>query len=218
MKRVKKILSLVLVGAMLCTLAGNVQPGSKVYASEVDNATKEEVTTEASTTEEATTESTTEETTTEANTTEEVNIVNDATTIEEEMVSTENELNVENLGANIPSVSYYVHVQNLGNQLPVSNGTTAGTVGSSKRLEGIWINLAGMEYTGGVKYTTHVQNYGWRPWSLDGQMSGTAGESKRLEAIKIELYGEVAEHYDIYYRVHAQTYGWLDWAKNGAPA
>ena len=29
------------------------------------------------------------------------------------------------------------------------------------------------------------------------------------------LYGDMADHYDIYYRVHAQTYGWLGWVKNG---
>lgn len=46
-------------------------------------------------------------------------------------------------------------------------------------------------------------------------MSGTSGQAKRLEAIRILLYGEMAEHYDIYYRVHAQSFGWLSWAKNG---
>lgn len=49
----------------------------------------------------------------------------------------------------------------------------------------------------------------------DGEMSGTSGQAKRLEAIRISLYGEMAEHYDIYYRVHAQSFGWLSWAKNG---
>lgn len=47
----------------------------------------------------------------------------------------------------------------------------------------------------------------------DGEMSGTSGQAKRLEAIRISLYGEMAEHYDIYYRVHAQSFGWLSWAK-----
>ena len=46
-------------------------------------------------------------------------------------------------------------------------------------------------------------------------MSGTSGEAKRLEAIQIRLYGEMAEHFDVYYRVHAQSFGWLGWAKNG---
>ena len=49
-------------------------------------------------------------------------------------------------------------------------------------------------------------------------MSGTSGQAKRLEAIRISLYGEMAEHYDIYYRVHAQSYGWLGWTRNGAAA
>lgn len=52
----------------------------------------------------------------------------------------------------------------------------------------------------------------------DGAMSGTSGEAKRLEAIQIKLYGEMANHFDVYYRVHAQSYGWLGWAKNGEEA
>ena len=49
-------------------------------------------------------------------------------------------------------------------------------------------------------------------------MAGTNGQGKRLEAIRINLYGELANHYDVYYRVHAQSYGWLGWAKNGDAA
>ena len=54
------------------------------------------------------------------------------------------------------------------------------------------------------------RSYGWQgnendpnTWKKDGEMSGTSGQAKRLEAIRISLYGEMAEHYDIYYRVHA---------------
>ena len=126
-------------------------------------------------------------------------------------------------------VSYRTHIQTFGwegtaNDITTwkSNGTTSGTFGLAKRLEGInlVVNPAttceGLDL--GIQYTTHCQTYGWLPWSADGDMNGTEGEAKRLEAIKIQLTGEHADLYDVYYRVHAQTYGWLGWAKNGAPA
>ncbi len=125
-------------------------------------------------------------------------------------------------------VNYSTHVQTYGDQSYVYDGSVSGTFGESKRLEGIKININNdlLGYEGGIRYTTHVQKYGWQgdpngdgsDWKTNGAMSGTSGESKRLEAICIELYGEVANHYDVYYRVHSQTFGWLGWAKNGAPS
>ncbi len=123
------------------------------------------------------------------------------------------------------NVMYKTHVQSFGWQTWKTNGQMSGTSGKAKRLEGINIKLSNAPYSGGVRYTTHVQSYGWQgdesnpaTWRKDGDMSGTSGQAKRLEAIRISLYGEMAEHYDIYYRVHAQTYGWLSWAKNGEPS
>ena len=114
----------------------------------------------------------------------------------------------------IPGVKYTTHVQEIGWQDYVSNGTMAGTSGRSLRLEGIKIELKNMPYEGGIEYRTHVQDYGWMDYAADGEMSGTSHESKRLEAIQIRLTGEVANHYDVYYRVHAQSLGWMGWAKN----
>ena len=115
-----------------------------------------------------------------------------------------------------PSISYQTHVQDYGWQSWKSNGEVSGTVGQSKRLEGININLSNIN--GSIEYKTHVQDIGWQDWKSNGQMSGTSGQSKRLEAIQIKLSGEAANQYDVYYRVHAQDYGWLDWAKNGESA
>lgn len=115
-------------------------------------------------------------------------------------------------------VKYRTHVQSFGWQGHVFDGATAGTTGSSKRLEGINITLPDKLYGGGIRYRTHVQTYGWQGWKYDGAMSGTSGQSKRLEAIVIELYGDMAAHYDVWYRVHAQTFGWMGWAKNGENA
>lgn len=115
-----------------------------------------------------------------------------------------------------PSISYQTHVQDYGWQSWKSNGEVSGTVGQSKRLEGINIKLSNIN--GSIEYKTHVQDIGWQDWKSNGQMSGTSGQSKRLEAIKVKLTGEAANQYDVYYRVHAQDYGWLDWAKNGESA
>lgn len=118
--------------------------------------------------------------------------------------------------ATIPdvTVSYKTHVQTYSWQDWVTNGTTSGTVGQAKRLEGIRITVSGNSNLG-ISYKTHVQTYGWQNYVSDGVVSGTEGEAKRLEAISIKLTGSDADQYDVYYRVHAQTYGWLGWAKNG---
>ena len=114
------------------------------------------------------------------------------------------------------NIMYKTHVQSFGWQNWVLNGAMSGTSGKAKRLEGINIKLSNAAYAGGIQYRTHVQTYGWeKEWKKDGAMSGTSGEAKRLEAIQIKLYGEMANHFDVYYRVHAQSYGWLGLAKNG---
>ena len=116
-------------------------------------------------------------------------------------------------------VSYQSHVQTYGWQDLVYDGTTSGTFGQAKRLEGIKINLADTSVSGDICYRSHVQTYGWEnDWAKNGELSGTTGKAKRLEAIQIKLTEEMAEKYDIYYRAHVQTYGWLGWAKNGESA
>lgn len=114
-----------------------------------------------------------------------------------------------------PSVVYSSYVQTYGWLGNVSNGSTSGTTGQSKRLEAIKVSLQNTQYSGGVSYKTHVQSYGWLDSVSNGKMSGTTNEGKRVEAIQLSLTGEIAQHYDIYYRVYAQSFGWLGWAKNG---
>jgi uncharacterized protein YjdB len=68
----------------------------------------------------------------------------------------------------------------------VSDGETAGTVGQSKRIEAIKINLNGLPgYS--VEYRVHVQNIGWMAWQKDGAVAGTTAQSLRLEAIEIRV-------------------------------
>ncbi len=119
-----------------------------------------------------------------------------------------------------PVIKYHTHRQTFGwEEIWKQDGQTSGTVGQSKRLEGIEIKVENTELEGDVEYQTHVQSFGWETdWKRNGEMSGTERQSKRLEAIRIQLTGELGEAYDVYYRVHVQSIGWLDWAKNGEEA
>lgn len=119
------------------------------------------------------------------------------------------------------SVAYnaMMHIKNLGNTYynAATGSFLLGTVGSSRRLEAITLQLSNTTgYSGGVAYKTHVQNIGWEPaWASDGSLSGTCGKALRLEAIQIKLTGALADHYDVYYRTHVQNIGWTGWATNG---
>ena len=114
------------------------------------------------------------------------------------------------------AIAYRTHVQNVGWQPYMTNGTIAGTSGFGYRLEAMNINLQNQKYTGDIEYRTHIENIGWEnEWKKNDAMSGTSGLGYRLEAMQIRLTGGMAEKYDVYYRVHAQNIGWLGWAKNG---
>ena len=113
-------------------------------------------------------------------------------------------------------VSYSTHVQNIGWQDFVSNGTMAGTKGKSLRLEAIKIRVNGGGLKGGIEYAAHVQNEGWQDYVSDGAMAGTKGKSLRVEAIKIRLTGELADKYSVEYRTHVQNEGWQQWVKDDA--
>ena len=114
-------------------------------------------------------------------------------------------------------VSYKTYVEGQGWTNYVTDGRSSGTVGESKKLEGISIRLSsGIDGT--VQYKTYTENDGWEAWSENGEINGEPDGTRRLEAIQIRLTGEAAEKYDIYYRVHCQDDGWLGWAKNGEKA
>lgn len=120
-------------------------------------------------------------------------------------------------------IRYRTHVQNYGWQdwvsseidgdsvtLMIDDYIYAGTMGESKRLEGIEIELTGdiAKYYD-VYYRTHVQGYGWMNAVSNGNMSGTTGESKRLEAIEISLVKKNQQvSATLTYSVHGQGYGW----------
>lgn len=117
-----------------------------------------------------------------------------------------------------PSISYSAHVQSIGWQAAVGENATAGTVGMSKRMEALKINLMDFEGNNGVLFRTHVSGTGWTGWTSSGKVSGTEGKSKAIEAVQIKLTSQLSQCYDIYYRMHVAKKGWLGWAKNGAMA
>ena len=115
-------------------------------------------------------------------------------------------------------LSYSAHVQNIGWQANVTEGTEAGTVGKSLQMEAIKLSTTG-DADVQVEYRSHIQNSGWENgWTKEGQISGTTGKKLRMEAVQIRLTGSDADKYDIWYQAHVQNYGWLGWAKNGASA
>lgn len=117
-----------------------------------------------------------------------------------------------------PNINYSAHVQSNGWMNQVSNGTIAGTSGQRLRMEAMQISLSDMDISGGIEYRTHVQGEGWQDWRRDGAITGTTGRASRLEAIEIRLYGQVANHFDVYYRTHIESFGWLGWVNNGLPS
>ena len=116
------------------------------------------------------------------------------------------------------TVSYSTHVQNIGWQNTVRNGSMSGTSGYGYRLEAIKLDIDHSTVGGSIQYRTHVQNIGWQEWKKDNQISGTSGYGYRLEGIQIDLTGDVKQSYDVCYRVHVQDLGWQEWKKNGEEA
>lgn len=118
-------------------------------------------------------------------------------------------------------LTYSGHVQSIGNVAAVKGGSTLGTVGKGRRLEGFSVSLndegEGL-VKGGIQYRAHVQNVGWQSWQSEGSYAGTSGQGKRMEAVQMKLTGEIASYYHVYYRVHSQYFGWLGWAKDGETA
>ncbi|WP_425956319.1 hypothetical protein [Xylanimonas sp. McL0601] len=115
-------------------------------------------------------------------------------------------------------LEYRAHVQNIGWQDWVPEGTMAGTTGRSLRVEALQLRLPAGSPSGGVQCSAHVQNIGWTGYVDTGQTCGTTGRSLRVEALRLRLTGSVASQFDIWYRVYVQNVGWLGWAKNGADA
>ena len=115
-----------------------------------------------------------------------------------------------------PLISCQAHVQNIGWQPYVYNGSVAGTTGRGLNLEALNVRLGSEAGSGAVQVKAHVSNIGWQNWT--SKTAGTTGRNLAIEALQIKLTGDVSNKYDIYYRVHSADFGWFGWAKNGESA
>lgn len=141
-------------------------------------------------------------------------MANDETGVEPVALS-EPEPEIEAYQASGPRITYFGHVQNIGDQAAVSDGNLCGTEGRSLRVEALTIQKGEgiAEIDGDITYRAHVQNYGTMGWVKSGQRMGTSNQGLRIEAIQIALTGELAQLYDVYYSVHVQNIGWMKWTK-----
>ena len=117
-----------------------------------------------------------------------------------------------------PLVSYAAHVSNIGWQGKVWDGQVTGSVGASRAMEALVVDVPAGADREELTYCAHVANIGWQDWVTGGSVSGTTGKSLQMEAVKIDLTGSLAQQYDVYYRAHVANLGWLDWACNGEAA
>lgn len=101
-------------------------------------------------------------------------------------------------------ICYSAHVQDIGWQPTVCDGTVAGTTGQGLRIEALAIET---ENVGGFCAQAHVQNIGWQApvCQPDGIVAtvGTTGEGLRMEALIIGVSsGQVCAD------AHVQDIGW----------
>lgn len=114
---------------------------------------------------------------------------------------------------------YRAHCQTVGLLNSVHDGQTSGTVGYSKRLEGLYIDIRKIKekYPNvKLKCKAHIQGTGWKEYTNveHDTLIGTTGQSKRLEAIELELTGLPANKV-LMYRTHLSGAGWTGWVKGG---
>ena len=115
-----------------------------------------------------------------------------------------------------PHITYSGHVQDVGWQGNVINGTTAGTQGRGLRLEALKIQLTNISEDIKLKTSAYVESEGWQDWKYDGEVVGTEGLSLKMQAIQMELEG--TEEYSVMYRVYMQNTGWQNWIYDGEVA
>lgn len=113
---------------------------------------------------------------------------------------------------------YRAHCQGVGWLDPVRDGQVAGTVGFSKRLEAIMIDLRKVreKYPDAkLSAKVHIQGIGWVSYDNveHDTVIGTVGQGKRLEAIELELTGVPGKN--IYVQTHLAKFGWTGYIAGG---
>ena len=108
-------------------------------------------------------------------------------------------------------IDLFAHIQDIGNtNVSGTNDVTIGTVGQSRRIEALAVNIDGVD----IDYTVHAQDIGNITGVTEGQVEGTIGQSKRIEAITINVKS-IPQGYKLQYQAHCQDIGWMDWKESG---
>lgn len=122
------------------------------------------------------------------------------------------------------SVFAYCHVQDKGDMGPFLQANYlgvdypypyAGTVGQSKRLEGMWLQTESSLYLTRpvVYYSLCNPDNSWTNTATWGQFTGTRGLSKAVIGLKIWTNNS---SYSIWYKAHNQDTGWNQpWHNDG---
>lgn len=107
-------------------------------------------------------------------------------------------------------VQYKTHVQDYGWETDwKTDGELSGTIGKSKRLEALRVELTGdnLPVNANIQTYVHVQNVGdLGPFDM-GKLAGTEGKGLRLERITLTLNN--LPDYQLRYNVQVQNIGWL---------
>lgn len=86
------------------------------------------------------------------------------------------------------SLSYGVHVSNIGTMSDVSAGQVAGTTGRGLPIESVHFKLSGASADNyDVWYRVHVSNVGWLGWTSNGNEAGSQGLSLPVEAVQVKV-------------------------------
>lgn len=112
-----------------------------------------------------------------------------------------------------PGLSYQTYLQKDGWKPTVLEGQLGGSIGLSKSIKAIKLNL-GSTALGNIEYRTFLNGSGWQTVVNAGRESNVPNESQQVEAIQMRLTGLLSKTYSVMYRVHMQDYGWQDWTYN----
>ncbi|MHC1683415.1 MAG: hypothetical protein AB6733_10745 [Clostridiaceae bacterium] len=91
------------------------------------------------------------------------------------------------LSINGIDLKYKVHEQDVGDTQFVNEGLQVGSIGQSRRIEGIQINVTSIPSGYKLQYRVHVESIGWTGWVENGQYCGTRKQGKRIEAIEVRV-------------------------------
>ena len=113
-------------------------------------------------------------------------------------------------------IDYTVYLEDNTSETAL-NGHLGGTVGKSKAVHNLKLNISAPGIGGGISYQGHRQTYGDSvEIGTGGTMSTSPHGVRRMEKVRIWLTGDIASAFDVYYRVHVQSQGWLNPVANGA--